>query len=82
MKTDFKPEPKLLNALDKMIKGISIELTKEKRQTTIVSLISNDIDSKLSYFWYIKSINNDKTLNLISDDHCTMEGVNIEDCIL
>lgn len=77
-----KFEPSLLNAFDKMVRGINIELTKEFREKTIKRLKNSRQDESLSRWWFIQSIGADETLNLCSSNHSIMEGIRISECVL
>lgn len=76
----FRPE--LINAFDKMIRGVNIELTKDFREERIKNLETNGMDKNLSRWWFIQSINEDETLNLCSTNHFIIGRVKISECIL
>lgn len=73
-----KFEPNLLNAFDKMIRGINIELTKEYRDK--VKRRTND--NQLDRWWFIQSIGADETLNLSSSSHSIIECIRLNDVVL
>jgi hypothetical protein len=74
--------PQLLNAFDKMVRGINVELTKEFRDNHIKWLKNNKQDERLERWWFIQSINSDESLDLCSNSHSIIRGVKISDCVL
>ena len=64
-------EINLLNAFDKMIRGINIELSEQGKQ-----------DMKkycTDRWWFIQSINADETINICSSSHYICKGIHLKE---
>lgn len=77
-----KFEKPLLNAFDKMVRGINIELTNEFRQEIIQWYKYKKMNERLDRWWFILSINTDETVNLCSTSHTIWNNVKLKDVVL
>lgn len=67
MITRFKPE--LKEAFVKMVLGINVEITEEERA-------SDKFYENTGRWWFIKSIDADEKITIVSQNHKVMEGLN------
>lgn len=69
---NFRPE--LVRAFEKMITGINVEISPKLR--------AENPEMYKGKWWFILAINSDESVNICSQTHTIINGVNLNDLVL